>query len=254
MIVLEREIGDQLDDLFESLMVSLANMFSEKSTKEQVDNESERKLTILPQDDGLLSRIQWVDDNPYIYLRSDIPTHAIPHILGTALCHVKQKIDQFPDVVHNDDEDEPEGVVLARMTLKEIILSLHAEKMMEKIDFNMDWEDEQRHQGLKDLLKMLNPEEDDGLSNSGHPTLQFFSLIYAKYSLLHPSEMWKGLSKTIKKDFSAFAQSGDKILEIINDVGYDDIDSCLKCLIEIRDEIAMRPYTLITDRRDGSFY
>ena len=33
MIVLEREIGDQLDDLFESLMVSLANMFSEKSTK-----------------------------------------------------------------------------------------------------------------------------------------------------------------------------------------------------------------------------
>ena len=83
-------------------------------------------MTILPQDDGLLSRIQWVDDNPYIYLRSDIPTHAIPHILGTALCHVKQKIDQFPDVVHNDDEDEPEGVVLARMTLKEIILSLQS--------------------------------------------------------------------------------------------------------------------------------
>ena len=41
---------------------------------------------------------------------------------------------------------------------------------------------------------------------------------------------------------------------LANDVGYDDIDSCLKCLIEIRDEIAMRPYTLITDRRDGSFY
>ena len=101
---------------------------------------------------------------------------------------------------------------------------------------------------------MLNPEDDDGLSNSGHPTLQFFSLIYAKYSLLHPSEMWKGLSKTIKKDFPGFAQSGEKILEIINDVGYDDVDSCLKCLIDFRDEIAMRPYTLITDRRDGSFY
>ena len=157
MIVLEREIGDQLDDLFESVMVGLANMFSEKSKEDNVNNELERKLTILPQDDGLLSRIQWVDGNPYIYLRSDIPTHAIPHILGTALCHVKQKIDQFPDAVKNDDTEEPDGVVLARMTLKEFVLSLNAEKMMTSIDFNMDWEDQQRHQGVKDLLKMLNP-------------------------------------------------------------------------------------------------
>ncbi len=254
MIVLEREIGDQLDDLFESVMVGLANMFSEKSKEDNVNNELERKLTILPQDDGLLSRIQWVDGNPYIYLRSDIPTHAIPHILGTALCHVKQKIDQFPDAVKNDDTEEPDGVVLARMTLKEFVLSLNAEKMMTSIDFNMDWEDQQRHQGLKDLLKMLNPEEDDAFTSAGHPTLQFFSLIYAKYSLLHPSEMWKGLSKTIKKDFPIFAQSGEKILEIINDIGYDDIDSCLKCLVDVRDEIAMRPYTLIADRRDGSYY
>ncbi|MBI51653.1 MAG: hypothetical protein CL779_00345 [Chloroflexi bacterium] len=254
MIVLEREIGNQLDDLFESVVVGLANMFSEKSKEAKGDSELERKLVILPQDDGLLSRIQWVDDNPYIYLRSDIPTHAIPHILGTALCHVKQRIDQFPDAVKNEDEEEPDGVVLSRMTLKEFVLSLHAEKTMESIDFNMDWEDEQRHQGLKDLLKMLNPEEEDGFNNSGHPTLQFFSLIYAKYSLFHPSDMWRGLSKSIKKDFPAFVQSGEKILEIINDIGYDDIDSCLKCLVDIRDEIAMRPYTLITDRRDGSYY
>ena len=130
MKILEREIGDQLDGLFEEVVLSLANAFAKKAVNEDEGEAIEKKLSILAQDDGLLSRIQWVEDNPYIYIRSDIPTHAMPHVLGTALCHVQQKIDQFPDVVQNDNEKELDGSLLVRIALKELLMSLNAEEKM----------------------------------------------------------------------------------------------------------------------------
>jgi hypothetical protein len=254
MKILEREIGDQLDGLFEEVALSLVNAFAKNASKEEERSEIERKLSILPQDDGLLSRIQWVEDNPYIYIRSDIPTHAMPHVLGAALCHVKQKIDQFPDVVQNENEEELDGSLLVRIALKELLMSLNAEEKMKDIKFNIDWEDKNRHQGFKDLLGMLDRDQDDGFVSTDHPTHQFFSLTYAKFSLIHPPKMWDGLKTQIKNDYPEFVESGNKILEIIDRSGFKDVESCLKSLTDIRDEIAMRPYTLILDRRDSSYY
>ena len=254
MKILEREIGDQLDGLFEEVALSLVNAFAKNASKEAESSEIERKLSILPQDDGLLSRIQWVEDNPYIYIRSDIPTHAMPHVLGTALCHVKQKIDQFPDVVQNENEEELDGSLLVRIALKELLMSLNAEEKMKDIKFDIDWEDKNRHQGFKDLLGMLDRDQDDGFVSTDHPTHQFFSLTYAKFSLIHPPKMWDGLKTQIKNDYPEFVESGNKILEIVDRSGFKDVNSCLKSLTDIRDEIAMRPYTLIFDRRDSSYY
>ena len=211
-------------------------------------------MSILAQDDGLLSRIQWVEDNPYIYIRSDIPTHAMPHVLGTALCHVQQKIDQFPDVVQNDNEKELDGSLLVRIALKELLMSLNAEEKMKNIQFDIDWEDKNRHQGFKDLLSMLDRDQDDSFVSTDHPTHQFFAVTYAKFSLIHPPKMWSGLKTQIKNDYPEFVESGNKILEIIDSSGFKDADSCLKSLTSIRDELAMRPYTLILDRRDSSYY
>ena len=254
MKILEREIGDQLDGLFEEVAVSLANSFAKNASKEDDGLEIENKLSILPQNDGLLSRIKWEEGNPYIYIRSDIPTHAIPHVLGTALCHVKQKIDLFPDVVQNENEEEIDGALLVRIALKELLMSLNAEETMKNIKFDIDWEDKNRHQGFKDVLGMLDRNEDDSFVSIEHPTHQFFSLTYAKFSLIHPPKMWDGLKTQIMNDYPEFVKSGKKILEIINEYGFEDVDSCLKSLTGIRDEIAMRPYTLILDRRDESYY
>ena len=251
MKILEREIGNQVDSLFETVLLKLANSYAKNKTNK---SDAEKKLTVLPQKDGLLSRIKWMDGNPYIYIRSDVPTHALPHIFGTALCHVHQRIDNYPDVVRNESEKDLEGSLLARTTLKELVLSLNAENLMKDIKFNMKWENSNRHQGFKDLLSMLDRGSDDSFISKGSPVHQFFAMIYAKYSLQHPASMWKALRKDINNDFPEFLESGENVVAIIKDTGYDDEISCLKTLISIRDELNMRPYTLITDKKDQSFY
>ena len=82
-----KEIGDVLDSMYQLIAGRVGT--------------SERELRIVSFDgegEGL-SDVQWTPKAVTISLHTGIPTHAIPHVLGVALQHVRQSLDGYPNIL-----------------------------------------------------------------------------------------------------------------------------------------------------------
>lgn len=235
MKVIGKEIGDAIEPMFTEI-------------EERLRVEAERTLRVEPFEGGALSDIDW-DEPPGVVvlsLHSGVPTHALAHVLGVALQHLRQTLDHYPDIVPG--EAEVEGEELLRHALRELVLAPEAETRLAPLGLESRWETEQRHQGMKDLLRQASKDWDDVLT----PNHAFGALLYARFSLDHPAELWASLRKEFNRKFPALSESGEGIAQLVRTSGWDGLEACVESLVAVRDELGMRAVALVQDRRDGA--
>jgi hypothetical protein len=145
MKVIGRDIGGTLDVMYGQL-------------ERRVQTEAERPLQTEAFTGGSFSNVEWREDAVVIQLHSGVPTHALPHVFGVALQHIRQRLDLYPRVIA--PVRQLQSGPLLRSALRELVMGPEAEMHLEPLKLDMEWEVEQRHQGLKDLLRDSTDEWD----------------------------------------------------------------------------------------------
>ena len=236
MKVIGRDIGDALDSLYEEL-------------QRRVHVEAERELTFEPFEGESLSSVSWRDEQVAVRIHKALPTHALAHVVAVALHHVRQRLERYPDVLRPSGATHEEGPML-RQALRELVLSAEAEMQIESLELDAEWELEQRHQALKEMLRDPPPEWDE----PGTPGNAFMALQYASFGTRHPAEMWEGLRKTFREQLAAAAEHGEGVMHELRKTGWGTLGGCLQSLIAARDELALQEFAVIEDRRSGEYH
>ena len=233
MRVIGHDIGDVLDKLYAEL-------------ERRVRVEAQRELRVEAFEGGGTSNVRWEQDAVVVQLHSGVPTHALPHIFGVALQHVRQRVDFYPDV-RRPPGDQPEGSQLVRQVLRELVLAPEAAMQLEPLALDQQWEAEQRHQGLKEMLRDV-PDDWDEAGTIGN---YFAALQYARFSVQHPPEMWEGLRRTMREQLPGACELGDQALAIVRRYGWGSPGACLESLVGVRNELALADLALVEDRRSN---
>jgi len=232
MKVIGKEIG-----------TALAPMYGE--IERRIQAEAERELRIEPFEGGSFSNVEWGEKAVVISLHNGVPTHALPHVLGVALQHVRQRLDLYPAVVRG--AREVEGGPLIRSALRELVMGPEAELRLEPLKLEVEWEVEQRHTGLKDLLRDA-PDEWNEVNNPGNA---FAALQYARFTLEHPEALWAPLRETFRERLPSAAENGEGIVQVVRQNGWKTPGACLQSLVAARDELSLQAYAVIEDRQRG---
>lgn len=234
MKVIGRDIGEVLDGLY-----------GEVERRARIELQLE--LRVEPFEGGSVSDIRWGADTVTISLHSGVPTHALPHVFGVALQHVRQRLDRYPEVRRPPALKQGDGAGIVRAALRELVLAPEADMQLESLALDQEWEIEQRHQGLKELLRDPPPDGDE----EGSPGNSFIALQYARFAIQHPPEMWDGLRTDIKEAFPAATARGKRVVSAVRESGWGTPGACLQSLLGAREELALRSVALIYDRRTG---
>lgn len=232
MKVLGREIGDDLEP-----------MFMEITSRVRTEAELDLKLASFT---GELSRVEWGKQAVTIYLHKEIPTHAVPHVLGVALQHVRQKLDRYPEVKKPVGDRTPEGP-LVRNALRELVLAPEAESHLATLNLDQDWEIEQRHEGLKQLLE----QPPEGWTEPGSVGEAFLALQYARFELQHPEKLWGSLSKRMEKSMPHAVERGQRTVRAVRRYRWSSPGACVQALVAARHELELERIALIEDPRTG---
>lgn len=231
-----RDIGDVLDPLYAELA-------------ERVRSETERELQIEGFEGDAFSRVRWSDNSPTVtvYVHEQLPTHAIPHALAIALQHVRQRLDQYPEVRRPHGRQAATGAGPLRTMLREVVMAPEAESRIADLGLDREWEDEQRHEALKQILRRPPSEwtRDGTLGN------QFAALQYARFEMEHPPKLWKALREEMEQSLPIAAERGKRAVAAVKEHGWNSVDDCLQSLVAVRDALDMRYIAWIEDRRDG---
>ena len=231
-----RDIGDALDRLVDELT-------------QRLRAEASRDLAIDSFDGDSFSRVRWSDNEESVtlFLHENMPTHAIAHALAIALQHVRQRLDKYPEVRRPSGRRAAEGAGPLRTMLREVVMAPEAEERIATLGLDREWELEQRHSALKELLR-APPDEwkrDGTLGN------QFAALQYARFELEHPPEMWKSLREEMEKALPIAAEHGKAAVTAIAEHGWKSPDDCLASLLAARDALSLQYVAWIEDRRSG---
>lgn len=233
MKVIGKAIGDAIDPMYQEIEARLLA-------------EAECTLRIEQFEGGALSDVDWDESGAVIIsLHSGVPTRALAHTLGVALQHVRQTLDRYPNVIAG--ESDFQGGPTLRHALRELIMALEAEAQLAPLGLDAQWEIKQRHQGLKDIVASANT----GWEDPAAPDHAFGALLYARFAIDHPEELWTGLRKSFTRKLPVVAERGEAIAELVREHGWADVDACLQSLVAVRDELGMAEIAMIEDRRDG---
>ncbi len=232
MQVLGKDIGKALDARYADI-------------ERRLSVELERTLVVEGFEGGSISNVEWLDDRVRLLVHTGVPRHALAHVFGVALEHVRQRLERFPDVVRPPVDDQPEGAEIVRQALRELVLAPEAEMFLASLKLDDTWEIEQRHQGMKDLLR--DPPED--WNEAGSVGNDFMSLQYARFAIQHPPEMWGGLRKTMQERLPLACERGDAALKIVRTYGWGGPGACLESLVGARNELELKDIAAIEDRR-----
>lgn len=225
----------------------LAPMYAEIEAR--VEKETARELQVGKFDGESFSRVRWSNDDAtvVIFLHENLPTHAIPHALAVALQHVRQRIDQYPEIRQPEGRQAAAGAGPLRTMLRETVMAPEAESNIANLELDREWEIEQRHEALKHVLRALPAEwkRDGTLGN------QFAALQYARFELEHPPELWKSLRKEMEEALPIASAHGKRAVAAIQEHGWSSVDACLQSFIAARDILGLEYVAWIHDRRNG---
>jgi hypothetical protein len=231
-----RDIGEVLDPLYEELAA-------------RVREEAGRELALDSFDGDSFSRVRWSEDDAgvTVFLHENLPTHAIPHALAIALQHIRQRLDKYPEVRRPRGRQAATGAGPVRTMLREVVMAPEAEERIADLGLDREWELEQRHSALKELLRVPPSEwqRDGTLGN------QFAALQYARFEFEHPPEMWKSLREDMEKALPIAAAHGKAAVAAIAEHGWKSPDACLASLLAARDALGLQYVAWIEDRRTG---
>ncbi len=231
MKVIGKDIGDALDKLYAEV-------------ESRVRIETERELRFEPGAEGTFSNVLWRDDHVTIQLHNGVPTHALPHVVGIALEHVRQRLERYP-TLQRPETDEADGPLL-RSALRELVLAPAADHGLASLNLDVSWEAEQRHQALKDLIR--DHAEWDDPAEPGHT---FIVLMYARAAIEHPPELWSALSDTFRETMPRVAEHGAAVEAAVREHGWTSPGACLESLVAARSLLDMDALAPILDRRTG---
>ena len=232
MKVIGKDIGTALDAMYGALA-------------ERVRTEAGCELQVEPFEAGAFSSVDWDEGVCLISLHDGVPTHALPHVLGVALQHVRQHLDQYPTVTEGPGDIY--GGDLVRTTLRELVLAPESEVLLAPLGLDTGWEVEQRHTGLKELIKDAPKEWDDIDSPGG----AFAALQYARFAIEHPADLWKALRGPFQEKLPHAAEQGERVASIVQAKGWASADACLESLVAARDALNLATYASIEDTRTG---
>ena len=227
-----KDIGRQLDELCDSI-------------SNRLEIELEKKLEIELGEIENFSNVLWQNETVLIQLHNGVPTHALPHIFGVALIHVQQRLDLYPVPQKHDENDIPEGRLL-RSALRELVLSPAADDRLKSLELDTQWESEQRHQAIKDILRDPGPE----WLEENSPAFLFAALLYARAAIEHP--LWEKLKSTFHDTLPLASTLGEQIEEGVRSNGWNSPGSCLQSLLAARELTNLEQITRILDRRTGA--
>lgn len=232
MKVLGKDIGTALDKRYEEI-------------ERRLGIEAERTLVVEGFEGGSISNVDWFDDRVRLLVHTGVPRHALAHVFGVALEHVRQRLERYPDVVRPPVDEDIEGGEVVRQALRELVLGPEAEMHLEPLRLDDTWEIEQRHQGMKELLR--EPPAD--WNEAGTVGNDFMSLQYARFAMQHPKEMWDGLRKTMEQRLPLACERGAAALKIVRTYGWGGPGACLESLVGVRNELELKDIAAVEDRR-----
>ncbi len=233
MKVIGKDIGPALDEMYGKI-------------ESRVRVETERELRVEAFDGGAFSNVSWSEPGAVVIsLHNGVPTHALPHIFGVAIQHVRQRLDLYPAV--QPGARSVEGSALLRVTLRELVLAPEAEQQLAPLNLDTTWEIEQRHEGLKQMVHDA-PEDWDTAGTVGNA---FAMMQYARFAIEHPEEMWTPLSRTFQEKLPNAARGGEGVRGLVLKHGWATPAACLDALTSVRDALGLEPVALIEDRRTG---
>ena len=131
--------------------------------------------------------------------------------------------------------------------LREVVMAPEAEERIAALGLDREWELEQRHAALKELLR-APPSE---WSRDGTLGNQFAALQYARFEFEHPPEMWKSLREEMEKKLPVAAEHGKAAVAAIAEHGWTSPDDCLAALLAARIALNLNYVAWIEDRRTG---
>jgi hypothetical protein len=118
---------------------------------------------------------------------------------------------------------------------------------LEPLGLDMTWEVEQRHTGLKDLIR----EAPEQWQKPTTPGGAFAALQYGRFSLEHPEELWAPLREQFRERLPEVADFGERLVHAVKQHGWKTPGACLESLIAAREVLGLRPYATIEDRQRG---
>ena len=201
-----------------------------------------RDLTVVAFEGEGLSSVKWSPKAVTISLHSGVPTHALPHVLGIALQHVRQDLDGYPNV-RKPKRRQPEGSDLVRSALRELVLEPDAEAQLAGLSLDREWEQEQRHQAMKDLLREP-PEDWNEVGSLGN---DFIALQCARLEVTHPPKMYEALRKRIEEVLPVAAERADLASRALRRRRWGTANACLHSMVNVRDELGLADLATITD-------
>lgn len=228
MKVIGRDINDSVDRIYHQVEARVA--------------AASRDLNIVAFEGEGLSSVKWSPKAVTISLHSGVPTHALPHVLGIALQHVRQDLDGYPNV-RKPKRRQPEGSDLVRSVLRELVLEPDAEAQLAGLGLDREWEQEQRHQAMKDLLR--EPPED--WNEAGSLGNDFIALQFARLEVTHPPNMFEALRKRVEDVLPVAAERADLASRALRRRRWGTANACLHSLINVRDELGLADVATITD-------
>ena len=240
MKVIGKDIGEPLDELYGQI-------------EQRLRIEAERELRVEPFEDAAFSNVSWRDDVVVISLHNGVPTHALPHIFGVALHHVRQRLDHYPAVrrpVDTNVAPDDSGPSLVRTALRELVLAPESDTQLEPLGLDRQWEMERRHEGMKDMVRDAAPDWDEAgtLGNA------FAALQYARTALQHPPDLWESLRENITQRMPVAAENGEGVLQVVGAHGWSTAANCLLSLVAARDELGLQSIAAIEDRRTNDLH
>lgn len=233
MKVIGKDIGTALDAMYAEL-------------EQRVRVEAECELRVEAFEAGAFSSVDWVPGAAVISLHNGVPTHALPHVFGVALQHIRQYLDRYPTVVGGPRDVY--GGDIVRTTLRELLMAPEAETALAPLNLDTTWEVEQRHSGLKDLLRDA-PKEWDDLDSPGGA---FATLQYARFAIEHPADLWASLKGPFAEKLPHPAEQGERVVALVREKGWATPGACLEALVAVRDALNLGAYVAIEDLRNGA--
>ncbi|MBT5773005.1 MAG: hypothetical protein HOH95_01380 [Dehalococcoidia bacterium] len=232
MKVIGKDIGTVLEPLFEEV-------------RRRLEIEAERELRIEGGAEGTFSNVLWQADAAIIQLHNGVPTHALPHVVGIALEHVLQRLERYPTVQRGDGADVPDGPML-RGALRELVLAPAADHSLQALNLDVEWEAEQRHQALKNLLRDAGPEWNDPEQSA----FAFAALLYARAAIEHP--LWESLAPVFQETLPEASQLGAEVESAVRENGWTSPGACLQSLLAARELTGLNEIAGILDRRTAA--
>jgi hypothetical protein len=235
MKIIGKDIGEALDARYAEI-------------EQRVRIEAERELRVEPFEEGAFSNVSWQEGVVVIHVHNGIPSHALPHIFGVAIEHVRQRLDRYPGVLRpGGNRQEHPAAGLVRVALRELVLAPEADDRLAPLNLDQEWEFEQRHQGLKEMVRDAPAE----WNQVGSPGNAFAALQYARFAIQHPPQLWESLRETVNEKLPAAAENGEGVLQVVRAHGWNSPGACLESLVAARDELSLQPVAIIEDRRTG---